>query len=107
MLFLSFHGALPRQHFEDFEKNAVLNFEEIEKNRNKNFEETHEARGNDCTAQPGDDAHVGRCRHGAAHAPDGTVSKRNTLLSLEEPAQPGGDRIDATDHRVGAIQRSF
>ena len=27
------------QHFEDFEKNAVLNFEEIEKNRIKNFEE--------------------------------------------------------------------
>jgi len=26
------------QHFEDFEKNAVLNFEEIEKNRTKNFE---------------------------------------------------------------------
>ena len=89
MLFLSFHGALPHQHFEDFEKNAVLN-----------FEETHEAGGDDCAAQPGDDAHVGRCRHVAAHTPDGTVSKRNTLLSLEEPAQPGSDRIDATDHRV-------
>ena len=31
----------------------------------------HEAGGDDCTAQSGDDAHVGRCRHGAAHAPDG------------------------------------
>jgi len=29
-----------RQHFEDFEKNAVLNFEEIEKNHIKYFEET-------------------------------------------------------------------
>ena len=33
-------GARPHQHFEDFEKNAVLNFEEIEKNHIKNFEET-------------------------------------------------------------------
>jgi len=31
---------VPHQHFEDFDKNAVLNFEEIEKNRIKNFEET-------------------------------------------------------------------
>ena len=35
-----FHIAMKRQHFEDFEKNAVLNFEEIEKNHIKNFEET-------------------------------------------------------------------
>ena len=39
MRLLSFHGALSHQHFEDFEKNAVLNFEEIEKNLIKNFEE--------------------------------------------------------------------
>ena len=32
--------TMKRQHFEDFEKNAVLNFEEIEKNHIKNFEET-------------------------------------------------------------------
>ena len=32
-------GTLHRQHFEDFEKNAVLNFEEIEKNLIKIFEE--------------------------------------------------------------------
>ena len=30
---------MKRQHFEDFEKNAVSNFEEIEKNRIKDFEE--------------------------------------------------------------------
>ena len=35
-----FHIAMKRQHFEDFEKNAVSNFEEIEKNRIKDFEET-------------------------------------------------------------------
>ena len=35
-----FHIAMTRQHFEDFEKNAVSNFEEIEKNRIKDFEET-------------------------------------------------------------------
>lgn len=40
MLFLLLHGALSRQHFEDFEKKAVSNFEEIEKNLIKNFEET-------------------------------------------------------------------
>ena len=33
-------GARSHQHFEDFEKKAVLNFEEIEKNHIKNFEET-------------------------------------------------------------------
>lgn len=38
-LFLPFYGALSLQHFEDFEKNAILNFEEIEKNLVKNFEE--------------------------------------------------------------------
>jgi hypothetical protein len=31
---------MKRQHFEDFEKNAISNFEEIEKNRIKDFEET-------------------------------------------------------------------
>ena len=35
-----FHIAMKRQHFEDFEKNAISNFEEIEKNRIKDFEET-------------------------------------------------------------------
>ena len=40
-IILPFHGALSRQHFEDFEENAVLNFEEIEKNLIKNFEEVN------------------------------------------------------------------
>ena len=38
--FLLFHGAFSHQHFENFEKNAVLNFEEIEKNLIKDFEES-------------------------------------------------------------------
>ena len=43
-------------------------------------------------------AHVGRCRHGAAHPPDGPARHRDTLLSSEEPAQQGGYRSDTQDY---------